>query len=87
MASNDAKAYVQQIVRDMRWASMDYEIVEHPLGEAYDKFMDRAITYGRIPLLGFRSVYCNLEESNLCLYEMAGDLSRGADPEWDAVPF
>lgn len=87
VASDDAKAYAQQIVRDMRWHSIVSELGEHLLGEAFDEFMGCAITYGRIPLLDFRSVYCNLEEANLCLYEMAGDLSLIADPEWSAVPF
>lgn len=86
--SEAAAAEAQQLVQDLHWDSIQYEIDEGLRDAAWDEFRQRAVTYGRVPIADFRSVYANLNLANMASNELVEDpLVQIKDPEWDATAF
>lgn len=79
MFSDDAAADAQQLVKDLHWDSIDYEIDEELLDLAAEEF----IQLGRVPITDFRTVWAKLDVANMSMYELAGQLVQITDPEWD----
>jgi len=89
--SEQAAADAQQLVRDLQWDSIDYDIDEGYRDAAFDEFIRRALTYGRIPASKFSSVWANLDIANMDVGELVemhgGSLKLIPDPGWDATLF
>jgi len=88
VASDAAAAEAQQLVQDLHWDSIHYEIDEGLRDAAWEEFSRRAVTYGRVAIADFRTVWANLDLANMALDELADEpLVQIKDPDWDAGAF
>jgi len=89
--SDDAAARAQQLIEDLKWESIDYEIGEDLREGAEAEFLGHAITYGRISAYNTYNVWLNLETGNPSLFDLVEGYETGvhliSDPDWDGIAY
>jgi len=89
--SDDAAARAQQLVEDLKWEAIDYEIDEGLREGAEAEFLGHAITYGRICAYNIYDAWLQLETGNLSLFDLVEGYETGVhlipDPDWDGTAF
>ncbi|KAK5044963.1 hypothetical protein LTR84_010335 [Exophiala bonariae] len=89
--SDEAIARAQQLVKDLKWESIDCEIDEGLLEGARDELEGHAVAYGRTEAANVYDVWVELETANLALPDLVWEGEAGIrlipDPDWDGTAF